>query len=127
MFCYSDSEPRSATPINIWRMNPNKPFMTHYANFLYLDFILNNGNYVEQQQARKELKICERKMAFWEKHPDFNKEAARVEKEKLLLAWRSGSRPDVRSVLAPSTPRASGGSAIKVKPKRSSQPYEPPF
>ena len=126
MFCYSDNQPRSATPVNVWKMNPNKAFMSHYSNFLYLDFILNNGTYQERQQARKELTICERKMKFWERHPDFNKETVRMEKEKLHLAWKSGDRPDVRTALAPPIPSAKP--SIKVKPKSAPKvSYEPDF
>lgn len=128
MFCYSDNQPRSATPVNVWKMNPNKAFMSHYANFLYLDFILNNGDYQERQQARKELVICERKMKFWERHPDFNSTFVRGEKEKLHVAWKSGGRPDVRSALTPPIPRPSAKSTIKVKPKaKPVVPYEPDF
>lgn len=126
MFCYSDNQPRSATPVNVWRMNPNKAFMNHYSNFLYLDFILNHGTYQECQQARKELTICERKMRFWEKHPDFNAALVRSEKEKLHLAWKSGDRPDIRTVLTPPIPNPKP--SIKVKPKAAPKtPYEPDF
>lgn len=126
MFCYSDSQPRSANPVNVWRMNPNKAFMNHYANFLFLDFILNNGNYQERQQARKEIAICERKMRFWEKHPDFNKTTVRLEKEKLHVAWKSGDRPNVHTALAPSVPsvRPTIKTKMKIKPV---EPYEPDF
>lgn len=99
MFCYSDSGPRAQTAVNVWNMNATKAYLRHFENFLFLDFILNNGDYNERQQARKELTICERKMRFWEKHPNFEALTVQREKEKLLVSWKTGDRPDFSTVL----------------------------
>ena len=123
MFCYSDSAPRSSTPVNVWAMNATKAYMTHYANFLFLDFIMNHGTYAEQQQARKELTICERKLRFWAKHPNYEAEIVRREKEKLHVAWKRGERPDVSAFVKPRSTVTKPSIRIKTVAK----PFEPDF
>jgi hypothetical protein len=94
MFCYetaSKSHIRSDVTVNVWRMNANRAYMRHFENFLFLDFILNNGNMNERHQAKLELAICERKMTFWERHPTFEVETVKALKEKMLVGWKSGA------------------------------------
>lgn len=56
--------------------NPMKPWRMHYDNGLYLKFMLEKGTMEERHQASKELVICERRKRYWERHPQFNAEAA---------------------------------------------------
>ena len=69
---YSDTEVRgNFSGIDIYKMNPHTPYLHHFENSMYLSFMLANGTTAEKIQASKELKICERKMAFWRRHPMF--------------------------------------------------------
>ena len=104
MFFYSDTAPRSSVQIDVWRMNANKAYMRHYENFLFLDFILNNGNDREKVEAKVELKICERKLDFWKKHPNFEPQTVQALVEKMHIAWKRGDRPDVAALLSPRIP-----------------------
>jgi hypothetical protein len=51
------------------KINSVKCCETHFSNFMYLTFIANNedASYIERAQAEKELRICRRKLEFWEK------------------------------------------------------------
>lgn len=61
----------SAAVMGAWRV--------HIENRAFLFFMYSKGTYAERVQASKELDICDRKIAFWEKHTEFNKdEAARI-------------------------------------------------
>lgn len=88
MFIYSDTGPRSDVNIDVWRMNGTRAYLNHYENYLYLDFISRNGSFQERGQAEKEMKICRRKMSFWEKHPNYNPEAVTEGKAKLNKMWQ---------------------------------------
>lgn len=92
MFFYSESPRAASNPVDVWKMDAVKAYMRHFENYLFLDFILNNGTDAEKRQSSVEMAICERKMKFWERHPNFIADAVKVKKEKLLKDWRSGKR-----------------------------------
>ncbi|MBA8881650.1 hypothetical protein [Phyllobacterium myrsinacearum] len=74
---------------SIDRINGTNAYLRHYANYLYLTFILANGTRVEKQDASKELIICERKMKFWQRHPRYVHEDAMRGIEQLKRDWDS--------------------------------------
>ncbi|GAA4523278.1 hypothetical protein GCM10023174_04920 [Chelativorans composti] len=47
---------------------------------------------LEKRQARLEMTIAEKKLAFWSRHPNFDKEEAMRGVEALKRAWGSGER-----------------------------------
>jgi hypothetical protein len=62
-------------PSLIWKMNPNSQWANHSYNHIVLNHIIKTSkDFNERQQARKEIEIAERKMKFWERHPDFEKD-----------------------------------------------------
>lgn len=73
---------------SIANWNPLPPYLKHYENYLYLKFVLAKGNLDERFQASKELKICDRKLAFWTKHPNWDPSQAAVEVNKLKARWK---------------------------------------
>ncbi|MFA9261862.1 MAG: hypothetical protein ACEQSB_00685 [Undibacterium sp.] len=89
-FIYDDSV-KSQNLGNLDRMNGTTAYLNHYANQLYLKFIANNGDRLEKIQAAKELLICERKMAFWQRHPRYIHTDAIRGIEKLKRDWAQGS------------------------------------
>lgn len=84
-----DEQPRTFSGgLKIDQMNPHKPYLTHYSNLLHLQFILNNStDRVEKHQAAKEVIICERKLAFWARHPSWNPTLIANETAKLKQQW----------------------------------------
>jgi hypothetical protein len=68
--------------------NPNKQYLKHFKNQMYLEFIFKNtDDRVERHQANKELEICRRKLAYWEKKPGFNVNLAAEECKKEKIKW----------------------------------------
>lgn len=89
--CYSDTPERgSGFPVKYDQLNATKHYLTHYFNFRYLRFIESNSeNRMEKFQAAKELQICERKLAYWQKHPNYNIEQVKQGREKIDAEWNS--------------------------------------
>lgn len=85
---YDESVKGNIGDLRIDQMDGTKNFLKHYGNKLYLSFIAKNGTQVERWQAEKELKIAERKMSFWEKHPRYEPLTARRGMEELNKQWR---------------------------------------
>ena len=57
---------------SVYKMNPNSAWANHYYNRKVLEHIARaTKDYAEKHQAEKEIAIAERKMAFWERLPDF--------------------------------------------------------
>jgi hypothetical protein len=85
---YDESGKGDFASVRIDQMDGTKNFLKHYGNKLYLSFLAKNGTQQERWQAEKELKIAERKMAFWEKHPRYEPLTARQGMERLNKEWR---------------------------------------
>jgi hypothetical protein len=89
---YGDKDPTksfaSSVPISAWGPDAvMKTWSTHRENRAYLFFLYKNGTMSEKQQAAKELEICDRKLAFWERHPAFDKAQAGVIAQKIMSNW----------------------------------------
>jgi len=90
MFFYSESKGREEyTGPSVWSMDGTRGYLRHYDNYLYLSFVFNNplATMVEKHQAGKELKMCERKLAFWKRHPTYNDKKAIEEVIKKKKQW----------------------------------------
>lgn len=88
---YDDSVRRPFNgKLDVWAMNPLKPYMKHYANYLLLQFMVKRGTRQEQYQALKELKVCDRKLKFWSQHPKWDSTAAANEVLKMKAQWDTG-------------------------------------
>ncbi len=85
---YDESTRGAPVNLRISEMDGTKQYLKHFENKLYLTFIASSGTQGEKWQAEKELVICERKMKFWEKHPNFTKERAQAGMEKAIKSWR---------------------------------------
>ncbi|MCP1540127.1 hypothetical protein [Methylorubrum extorquens] len=87
---YSDNAERSGGSISVpySQWNANKGYLTHYENYLVLDFITRaSKDRAEIAQARKELTICERKLEFWRKHPNFETAVVTRKVEEMKRQW----------------------------------------
>jgi len=86
---YDDSVKGDFGGVDLSKINATKCFLKHFSNKLYLSFIAANGSLPERFQAEKELKICERKLKYWEKHRNFVVAEAVKGMEKLKKEWHS--------------------------------------
>ena len=93
MFCYDTKEiavRKDGGKFNFdpSRVDATKQYLTHYANSLYLTFLLNaNTTMSEKAQARKELELCDRKLKYWERQPHFEKDRATNGCIELKKVW----------------------------------------
>lgn len=75
------------------RLNANAGYLRHYDNYLYLDFILKTTDRNnERTQAAKELKICERKLEYWRRHPNFVSSVVMPQVEEKKKHWNIQDR-----------------------------------
>lgn len=70
----NESQRQFTASVDIYKMNPHKPYQRHLENWFYLNFIAQNkdATFSEKRQAEKELTICQRKLDYWERHPNFS-------------------------------------------------------
>lgn len=88
MFFYLDNNPKTKFTGSVWEMDANKMYMNHYNNWIMLHFFAKSGTRVERVNAEKEIIICNKKLKFWENHPNFDAKHIQKEKEKALAPWR---------------------------------------
>lgn len=89
MFFYTETPLRDTNlQIDVWKMNGTKAYMRHYEQKMFLLFMAKKGNQTERWQAEKELVICERKLAFWDKHPNTDGEAVLRQVAQMNKDWR---------------------------------------
>jgi hypothetical protein len=65
-------------------------YLKHYDNLLFLDFMAKNpgSTFIEKAQARKEILVAERKLKYWERHPNFDTHATGIGITKLKKNWK---------------------------------------
>lgn len=64
-------------PISAWdEARVMGAWRAHLGNRGFLEFMSREGTFEEKGQARAELAICARKMAFWERHPRWSRARA---------------------------------------------------
>lgn len=57
--------------------DPHPYWATHCSNYFFLKKIFHTApDFETRQQANSEMAIAERKMAYWERHPDFDRNEA---------------------------------------------------
>lgn len=93
MFFYNENSPGANSQVNVWKMNGTKAYLRHYENLLFLQFVSTNprAGEVEKRQARKEIVLCEKKLAFWYRHPLYDHEEALRGIDQLKKNWRSAA------------------------------------
>lgn len=82
--CYDDSVKSKYLVSEYESQDANSYYMTHYKNFLYLDFLATKSDdFSERAQARKEIEIANRKMKYWMRHPNYDQ---KIVNEAICLA-----------------------------------------
>lgn len=85
---YSENREPFTGSVKFHDLDAVKGYLKHYGNLLFLTFMHNNGTTAEKMQAAKELTICERKLKWWENHPNFVAIEARRGVEALKRDWK---------------------------------------
>jgi hypothetical protein len=89
-FVYEDNEVRrtNTNPIPYMSQPAVKYWATHFGNSMYLTFLVKNEpGFVERNRAQHELNICERKMQYWQNHPNWEPVEAGREADKIRKMW----------------------------------------
>lgn len=91
------NEPRTnakfSKPISEWEpAQVMGAWQKHVENRCFLFFMYTKGTCSERQQASQELEICDRKIAFWERHPNFDKPAAQLANAKIKRNWQAPTK-----------------------------------
>lgn len=93
-FFYSDTtQPGPRPQINVWEMNGTRNYLKHYDNYLFLQFVSTNprSTDAEKRQARLELTICEKKLEFWRRHPNYDQDEALKGIQDLKRNWSAAA------------------------------------
>ena len=85
---YSDTEPKTAFTGSLSSINPNRAFKNHLENWFFLKLTLRNGNMIDRHQASKELAICDRKLEYWQRKPEFDMKQAEKDIAELRSRWQ---------------------------------------
>lgn len=82
--------PRSGASFDFGAADATKFYLEHYRNWKLLQFISTNtlATFAEKQQARKELTICDRKLAYWSKHPNFDTKRMQAGVVEIDKEWK---------------------------------------
>lgn len=87
--CYSDERQAGGNVVPYHKINANKGYLTHWSNKMLLDFIIKQSRDArERAQARMEMEVCERKLAYMQRHVNFCWDVVRPEIERLTKAWQ---------------------------------------
>jgi hypothetical protein len=84
---YSEQREPFTGAVDFHKLNAVKGYLRHYENLLYLTFMHQNGTTAEKMQAAKELTICERKLKWWQNHPNYDAKEALRGVNSLKSAW----------------------------------------
>lgn len=88
MYFYDDNAPRAAFGGgNYHDMPATRKFLEHFSNMLMLKFFWQEGTHPERFQVDKEIVICERKLTYWKRHPNWNIDEVTRGIEQMKRDW----------------------------------------
>lgn len=75
---YSDqAEPFSGRPVPYHRQKATEHYLRHFNNVLFLRAVQAAPKDIREKiQATREIGIAEKRMAYWQNHPNFDQAAA---------------------------------------------------
>ena len=89
-YVYSENTGGSfINPAILLKMDANKKYSEHFYNHCYLVFILRHeaSTFAEKQQANKEIAMAAKKMEYWKRMPNWDKEIAGRLCDKIRKQW----------------------------------------
>lgn len=89
MIFYADNTQRASGPVTGYLQWPAvKKYLEHYGNYLILDAISKAPkNPAEKRQALKEMTMCEKKLTYWTRHPNYDRREAEAGISSLKKQW----------------------------------------
>jgi len=85
---YKDEKGKKFKGFPYSEQDASKLYLTHFENLLFLEFIFkNSNNFIEKRQAEKEIEIAKRKMDYWKRHPNWNKNVVELKISELKKQW----------------------------------------
>ena len=90
---YNENEPKTQFSGSFAKLNPNKQYYRHLENWFFLKLTIRNGNMIDRHQASKELAICDRKLEYWYKKPNFDMKQAERDISELKSTWQEQEHP----------------------------------
>jgi hypothetical protein len=86
---YPDNEIRQQRhPVKYSDMNANKHWLTHYSNSKYLTFFSQHETTLtDRLRALHELTICQRKMDYWKRHPNWDLSTLTSQIQQIDKEW----------------------------------------
>jgi cell division FtsZ-interacting protein ZapD len=85
---YPDNQPFDYGRFSVTKLYPTSCWKKHLDNYFYLRFLFEHSDdRSERLVANKEMQIAEKKMKYWERMPDFDKEEADAYLQKLKKTW----------------------------------------
>lgn len=90
MFFYSDNAAAGGTVTPYHKQNANAAYIRHFGNLMFLKFVVaNSDDRNERHQATLEIPICERKLLYWTRHANFEKDIVMRECDRIKREWAS--------------------------------------
>lgn len=87
-YFYSDTPERPKNFINPYKMDPNKQWLKHYGNYLFLHAVFANPKDLnDKRQANNEILRCQKKLDYWAKMPSWSLTVCENGKKSLLTQW----------------------------------------
>ena len=94
MFFYSENQRYDGPAIDVFGFKTDtvlEKWLVHLDNHMVLLAMSREKHrysFAERAQIEKELKVCARKMNFWERHPNFDRERASALRESRNKLWK---------------------------------------
>lgn len=79
-------------------------YRRHLEFWFELQFYMKNGTADEKMQAVRELEVCDGKLEFWQRHPEWNEEIAGKMTRQLAGEWEMPGAAPKRKVVASRAP-----------------------
>lgn len=86
-FIYSDTEDKPTHGFKGGKVNPIKGYLKHLENWFFLRHICIQGSTLDKFQATHELTICERKLDYHYRKPEFDPAQIEARLSELQTQW----------------------------------------
>jgi hypothetical protein len=89
MYFYSSTGgERGGNVVPFHRMNANKHYLTHFANMMFLKFVVEaDPDRANRHQANIEIPMCEKKLTYWSRHPNFERDIVDRDVQRMKREW----------------------------------------
>jgi hypothetical protein len=90
---YSENQTYVGPKFDLTLCDATAKCLEHYSNALFLIAVQQKPkDFAERHQATKELTICERKMTWWKRMPNFDQQRFVNEVAKMKAMWKTSAK-----------------------------------